>query len=252
MPLCAGSSAPVTRFLASVRDDAEAGIVLAAGADIIDLKEPAEGALGAVPPETVRTCVARIAGRKPVSATVGDLPMVPRLVSQAVAATASLGVDDVKLGVPPGGDPDGCFEMLTQSNHGAGLILVFFADAMPDCDPVGAAKAAGARGVMLDTAEKAAGTLTDHISIDTIARFVAAGRRAGLMVGLAGSLRASHLKPLLALEPDVIGVRGALCRQGDRSHGLDPAACRRIRSLIRREEGVPEDGFGERGAASVC
>lgn len=242
----------MTRFLASVRDDAEAAVVLAAGADIIDLKEPAEGALGAVSPETVRACVTRISGRKPVSATVGDLPMVPHLVTEAVTATASLGVDDVKLGVRSNGDPGGCFARLAEANHSAGLILVFFADAMPGFDPVGAAKAARARGVMLDTAEKASGALTEHMAIDTIAGFVAAGRHAGLMVGLAGSLRASHLRPLLALEPDVVGVRGALCRQGDRSHRLDPAACRRIRSLIRQGCGVPADGFREPSAASVC
>lgn len=243
---------PMTRLLASVRDAAETEAVLAAGADIIDLKDPAKGALGAVAPETIRDCVTRVSGRKPVSATVGDLPMTPDAVTQAVAATSSLGVDDVKLGIVPGGDPDGCFAGLAELDLRAGLILVFFADAMPPFDPVEAAKAACARGVMLDTARKGAGALVDHMAMDEIARFVDEGRRAQLLVGLAGSLRAPHVAALLALAPDVIGFRGALCRDGERSHSLDPVACREIRSLIPASLGATEMGFQEPQAAALC
>lgn len=242
----------MTRLLASVRDAAETETVLAAGADIIDLKDPAKGALGAVAPETIRDCVMRVSGRKPVSATVGDLPMAPDTVTQAVAATSSLGVDDVKLGIAPGGDPDGCFVGLRRLDRRADLILVFFADAMPPFDPVEAAAAAGARGVMLDTARKGAGALVDHMAMDEIARFVDKGRRAQLLVGLAGSLRASHVAPLLALAPDVIGFRGALCRDGERSYGLDPIACREIRSLIPESLDAKEVGFQEPQAAALC
>jgi (5-formylfuran-3-yl)methyl phosphate synthase len=42
----------MTLFLASVRDEAEAEIALLNRADIVDLKEPAHGALGAVAPAT--------------------------------------------------------------------------------------------------------------------------------------------------------------------------------------------------------
>jgi uncharacterized protein (UPF0264 family) len=241
----------MTRFLASVRDPAEAELVLAAGADIVDLKDPAQGALGAVAPELIEACVAGIAGRAPVSATLGDLPMEPAGVAQAAASTAVLGVDDVKLGILPGGDPQGCFAALRTLDRRTGLILVFFADALPAFDPVAAAIAAGARGLMLDTAGKRTGALPDHMAMDDIARFVKAGRRAGLMVGVAGSLRASHVAPLLALEPDVIGFRGALCRDGVRDRGLDPQACRRIRALIPV---VHADGprFQAPRAAALC
>lgn len=241
----------MTRFLASVRDPAEAEVVLAAGADIVDLKDPAQGALGAVAPEVIETCVARIARRAPVSATVGDLPMEPDRVAQAVAATAALGVDDVKLGILPGGDPLGCLAALRALDLHAGLILVLFADAMPAFDPVAAAKAAGARGLLLDTAGKGTGALPDHMAMDDIARFVKAGRCAGLMVGVAGSLRASHVAPLLALQPDVIGFRGALCRDGLRDRGLDPEACRRIRALIPAGQ-AHEQRFREPQVAALC
>ena len=54
----------MTRFLVSVRDVAETETALAAGADIIDLKDPAKGALGALDPAAIASCVMRIAGRE--------------------------------------------------------------------------------------------------------------------------------------------------------------------------------------------
>jgi (5-formylfuran-3-yl)methyl phosphate synthase len=242
----------MTRFLASVRDPAEAETVLAAGADIVDLKDPAHGALGAVAAGTIEACVTRIAGRAPVSATVGDLPMQPEIVCDAVAATAALGVDDVKLGLTPGGDPETCFARLRAMDLPSGLILVVFADARPAFDPVEAALQVGARGLMLDTAGKGEGALPDHMSIAALGAFVEAARAAGLMAGLAGSLEAAHVPPLLALKPDVIGFRGALCRDGLRNSGLDRQACRRIRALIPAGVPAAEGRFGEPRAAALC
>lgn len=242
----------MTLFLASVRSAEEADMVLAAGADIVDLKDPANGALGAVAPDVAEACIARIAGRARISATVGDLPMDPGSVSNAVKGMAFCGVDDVKLGVMPGGIPDACFADLRRLGLRSGLILVFFADAMPGFDPVDAALAAGARGLMLDTAGKEQGALPDYMSLSTIDRFVEAGHAAGLMVGLAGALRARHVTDLLALQPDVLGFRGALCRDGQRGQALDPVACRRIRALIP-EASHPEEGrFREAAAAALC
>ena len=241
-----------TRFLASVRDADEAALAADAGADIIDLKDPAHGALGAVAPQTVKACVARVAGRVPVSATVGDLPMEPDVVARAVANTAAGGVDDVKLGVTSGGDPEACFNAVRRLDMQAGVILVFFADAMPDVDPLHAARAAGARGVMLDTAGKGNGALPDHMSIETMARFVETARASGLMVGLAGALRAQHVAQLLALQPDVLGFRGALCRDGLRRQGLDTEACQTIRALIPGAGHRAQSGFREAPAAALC
>lgn len=242
----------MTRFLASVRDPAEAETVLAAGADIVDLKDPAQGALGAVAPATIEACVRRISGRASVSATVGDLPMEPEIICKAVAATAALGVDDVKLGLTPGGDPETCFARLRALDLPAGLILVVFADAMPAFDPVEAARLAGARGLMLDTAGKGEGALPDHMSLAAIRAFAEAARGAGLMAGVAGSLKAAHVPPLLALKPDVIGFRGALCRDGLRNRGLDEKASRRIRALIPVSIPAAEARFGEPRAAALC
>lgn len=242
----------MTRFLASVRSAEEADLVLAEGADIVDLKDPANGALGAVAPDIAKVCVTRVAGRVPVSATVGDLPLEPGVVTRAISAMAASGVDHVKLGVPSGGDPKSCFAALHGLEMRAGLILVVFADALPDFDPVEAALSAGARGLMLDTAGKVKGALLDRMSRSAITHFVEKARAAGLMVGLAGALRAHHVGELLALRPDVLGFRGALCRNGQRCEGIDAAACQKIRALIPRAGHRTEGSFREVPTAALC
>ena len=62
-------------MLASVRDWEEAQIALNAHVDIIDLKQPDLGALGALDIDTIGDIVTKIDFRCPVSATIGDLPM---------------------------------------------------------------------------------------------------------------------------------------------------------------------------------
>jgi len=224
----------MTRFLASVRDRVEATTALAAGADIIDLKDPARGALGALDPDAIAACVAAVSGRAEVSATVGDLPMKPETVRAAVLATAATGVDYVKLGLFADGDAQACLGLLAEETSALSLILVVFADAPPDFDPISAAAQVGAAGVMLDTARKDGRSLRDHLPLDRIADFVAAARASGLLAGLAGSLRARDVPSLLPLAPDLLGFRSALCRNGARGAALDARACAAIRALIPR------------------
>ena len=54
----------------------------------------------------------------------------------------------------------------------------------------------------------------------------------GLLAGLAGSLKASDIAPLLELEPDYLGFRGALCQDHSRIQSLNSSSVRNIRSLI--------------------
>ena len=64
----------MTRMLASVADAAEAETVLQLGADVVDLKDPTRGALGAVSLDAARASIAAIARRSETSAALGDPP----------------------------------------------------------------------------------------------------------------------------------------------------------------------------------
>jgi dihydroneopterin aldolase len=104
----------------------------------------------------------------------------------------------------------------------------------------------GFAGAMLDTARKTGGRLLDHMSVAALGGFIDACRQHGLMGGLAGSLEAPDVPRLLLLAPDVLGFRGALCGNHDRTGGIDPAAVDVIRALI------PEDPRAVRPHAAAA
>jgi uncharacterized protein (UPF0264 family) len=222
----------MTGMLASVASLAEARLVEESGADIIDLKNPAEGALGALPLAEVARIVGQLKDR-PVSATVGDLPMEPEIVLPASEAMAATGVDYVKIGFFPRGDWAGVIRCLsTLARRGVRLVAVLFGDDAPELGWIEELAAAGFAGAMLDTRDKKKGSLRQACADDFLRAFVAETRAHGLLCGLAGSLRAADIAPLLALQPDYLGFRGALCG-GNRTDALDPEAVLNISRLIR-------------------
>ena len=89
----------MTRMLASVADDVEAGAVVQLGADIIDLKDARRGALGAVTLDVARQAIAAVAGRSETSAALGDPPYDEGALLESARALAAMGIDYVKLAV---------------------------------------------------------------------------------------------------------------------------------------------------------
>lgn len=238
----------MTRLLASVTSIEEAEIVIGAGADIVDLKDPARGALGALPAARIRAIAAAVDGRCPVSATIGDLPADPELLLQAVKATAATGVDFIKVGLFGPEYFQACLHSLAQhAGEGLRLIAVLFADTQPDFDVVYALADAGFAGVMLDTADKAGGSLRQHLSLPQLSEFVAATKALGLLTGLAGSLRVDDIAPLLTADADYLGFRTALCSGHARTAAIDTAAVTAIRAHLRssvhRTPGISVPGF---------
>jgi dihydroneopterin aldolase len=222
----------MTMLLASVTGSDEAEIALAHGADIIDLKDPAKGALGALPCAMVRDIVTAVAGRRPVSAVTGDLPMEPELVMSAARHMAETGVDYIKVGLFPGPRRADCVRALATLARQSKLVAVMFADREPDLALLALIAECGFAGCMLDTAGKRQGRLLDHVDMSFLQAFIEQCRLHDLMTGLAGSLEAPDIPRLLLLAPDFLGFRGALCAQHDRTAGIDPDAVRVVRDLI--------------------
>jgi dihydroneopterin aldolase len=222
----------MTLLLASVTGPDEAALMLAHGADIIDLKDPSKGALGALAPDVVRATVAAIHGRRPVSAVTGNLPMEPEVIVAAVETMARAGVDYVKVGLFPGPERQACVRALASPARTIKIIGVMFADCGADNDLVKVMAGSGFAGAMLDTSDKRAGGLLDCMDVASLREFVGACRGYGMMTGLAGSLEAPDVPRLLLLAPDYLGFRGALCVGRDRSARIDPASVGVIRELI--------------------
>ena len=204
----------MTAFLASVRDEHEAALALAGGADIVDFKDPASGALGAAPPAVIESGLARLAGRVSTSATAGDWPLEPRALGAAAHRIGATGVDYVKLSLLQGAGLPACITRLRPVAREHRLIAVFFADLGVPTGALESLKEAGFAGAMLDTFDKTNGGLRRHVCDADLAGFVRAARELGLLAGLAGSLALADIAPLMHLSPDVLGFRGALCGTG--------------------------------------
>ncbi|GAA4252600.1 hypothetical protein GBZ26_04805 [Azospirillum formosense] len=227
----------MTRLLASVASLEELTLAARGGADILDLKDPKTGALGAWPLDGIVRAVDATRQRPvraPLSATVGDLPMDPIIVAGRVSETWACGVDYVKIGLFPSGDPAGCVAALApEARRGARIVAVLFADLWADLGTLLPDIArAGFAGAMLDTAGKGSGGLLRHTTKDELARFLAQAHSHGLLTGLAGSLRLDDIPNLLPLAPDYLGFRTALCSGADRGGALDPAALATVRGAV--------------------
>jgi FolB domain-containing protein len=237
----------MTLMLASVTNPAEAEAVWLGGADIIDLKDPAKGALGALDADVAAGIVRSVGKRKPVSAAAGSSLGAPGAVVGAVAAIAATGVDYVKVGCSPGKAGADCVRALGTHACNTKLVGVLFADCEPDLDMLALMANNGFTGAMLDTAKKEAGRLLDHMDVAALDRFIGRCRENGLTSGLAGSLEAPDVPRLLPLQPNYLGFRASLCQGRAREARIDAASVRMIRDLIPREA----DGQGGRNEAEL-
>lgn len=223
-----------TQVLVSVRSVEEALQAAEAGADFIDLKEPKGGALGGLPLDTLAAIVRALRAQghaRPISATIGDLPMAPlQPLLERVAAVAACGVDYVKVGITRGPEAAAVVEALAAGPHT--VVPVFIADDGVDPARVEQGCRAPFPALMLDTADKRGGSLFDAVPLPVLQAFVTQVRQAGKLAGLAGALRLPQLPAVRGLNPDFAGFRSAVCA-GDRSGLLDPLRLQALLAAMR-------------------
>ncbi len=234
----------MTLMLASVLSREEAETALAYGADIIDCKDPARGALGALPLELIAEIVAAVNGRRPVSAVV-DLPHDVGQARRAFEDVIRTGVEFIKFSLPQTPDADEIVAGLAPIAERVKLVAVLFADLRPDFARLPALAKAGFHGAMLDTANKDNGRLIDMMTVGALSEFATRCRDLRLAPGLAGALEPPDVPRLLVTGAAVLGFRGALCAHGDRKGALSAPAVALIRDLIPTRRDVVEEMAAE-------
>ncbi len=229
------------RLLVSVADVGEAQTALAAGADIIDAKNPRRGPLGAVTPRTLGAIARAVRPHRPVSAALGDATSttdVRRRVATALAASVSF----VKIGFRRVTTEGRALRLATAAQDACGssstaaLVLVAYADAASADSPspsslVEVAARCGASGVLLDTCIKNAGGLFEVLSFERVSAWVALAHEHGLKAGLAGSIGAHDLALAEQSGADLVGVRGAAC-DGGRHGRVSASRVARLRAAL--------------------
>jgi (5-formylfuran-3-yl)methyl phosphate synthase len=233
------------RLLVSVTDAHEARVAVEGGVDIVDVKNPAEGSLGAPAPGVIERVREVVPPERPVSAAIGDMPNLPGTAALAALGAARSGAAYVKVGLWGTSTADEAVAVLSAVRDaldgGTAVIAAAYADAervsggpLPPGAVVEAARRAGVGGCLLDTALKDGRGLFEWFSPEALTALVAEGHAAGLEVALAGALRAEDLGLVRATGADIAGVRSAACRDGRRTAPLDAVRIRRLRAVCDR------------------
>ncbi len=219
------------KLLISPTNTKEAAEAIAGGADIIDVKNPKEGAMGANYPWVIKQIRAITPRNIALSCTLGEVPNLPGSISLAALGAASLGVDYIKVGLYGLKTPAEAVFLLQNVQRAAKeynpklqVVAAGYADAqrIGAIDPLLIPEIAHKAQVdvaMLDTATKDGKTLFDHLTVAQLKKFVDSAHDFGLQAALAGSLRKQDLPVVYGLGADIAGLRGAACTNSDRVDG---------------------------------
>jgi uncharacterized protein (UPF0264 family) len=215
------------KLLVSPINREEAIIASRGGADIVDVKNPKEGSLGANFPWIIRDVKEAVNGRQPISATIGDFNYKPGTASLAALGAAVAGADYIKVGL---------YDIQTEAQ--ALDLLTKITRAVKDYDSTKRVVASGYSDykrinsisplllpaiaaeaeidvVMVDTAIKDGKSTFEFMDEKILTEFTALAHEHGLENAIAGSLKFEDLPVLDKIGPDIIGVRGMVCG-GDR------------------------------------
>ena len=239
-----------TALMISVINGDETHAALEGGADIIDIKNPAEGALGAPSPATIQDACLALKGRKPFSVALGEFPGKPCAAALAAMGSAYFNPDFIKIAFIPHTSPEEIAQTLQEIKKSLccvqkpiSVVAVAYADTLRfaswKLEQFSAiAKENGAEGCLIDTREKKNKSLIDYLTWEEIEQFISSCHSRQLFCGLAGCLQISDVMDLTRLEPDIIGVRSAVCG-GDRLRGtVSVQAVKDLKAqIIRHKDG---------------
>ena len=213
-------------LMVSVQDLYEAKQALKGGADIVDVKNLQEALVGSAHPNVVKQIRDEVPSAHHASVTLGVVPDQIGTVSMAVYAAGTLDATSVKVGFMVSEYSVALETLLAAKEALAGtqtkLIGSLFADNLlydGGIDPdlmVKLAKEGQCDGFLIDTLVKDGRNLFDFVPEERLKEMVLEGKELGMSTALSGHLKKSDLDELSRVNPDIVGVRGAVCQKGDR------------------------------------
>jgi hypothetical protein len=212
-----------------------------AAADIIDVKKPSEGSLGANFPWIIREI--KTLSDKPVSAAIGDFDYKPGGASLAAYGAACAGADYIKIGLAFDGREkardviSAVVKAVKDEFPEKYVVIAAYSDfvRMRSISPFEMAPIAaecGADFAMVDTGIKDRKSTFEFMNEDSLSAFTKGNTELGLGTALAGSLVFEDIDALKRINPAIIGVRGMVCG-GDRNATVREDLIKTALALIR-------------------
>lgn len=225
-------------LLVSVRSADEVEAALAGGANLIDVKEPAKGPLAPAEAEVVAAVIAKVKGKVPVSAALGEWS--PNAITEA-HWHLELKLNYVKWGLAGYSPKPGWGEDLLDTRRelpvGMEMVAVAYADwerakSVPPAELAKFAKRFRFKAFLLDTWGKDGKTLLDFITPAEVAELTESLQRLSITVAVGGSLRPEHVKQLKTATPDYYAVRTSVCAAGKRDGVIDAARVKKWKEAL--------------------
>ena len=203
------------RFLASIKNASEAKLIKDIQIDIVDIKNIDDEPMGFAGLQNILS-IKNILQNHKISVTMGNdfNPNNESMISNALNVE-KFGIDYMKIAL---------FSEEELKNHKSLLeildlqhcrpICVLFADNHMVINNLKKIADIGYKGVMIDTINKNGLSIIDILPTEILNDFIKRAKFLNMTSGLAGSIRLPDMDKIIKLNPDFIGFRGQLCKDG--------------------------------------
>tara|TARA_R110002095_G_scaffold216295_1_gene212873 strand:+ start:13135 stop:13818 length:684 start_codon:yes stop_codon:yes gene_type:complete len=225
------------------------------GCDILDFKDPFQGALGMIDAETLCSITEYFESHPveiPVSLALGELI---EWSGNRIATRIPSAITYLKMGLAHTrqmadwySDWQDFKQQIEETNQTTfQWIAVAYADweqaeAVSPQEVLTAAIDSGCAGLLIDTFFKQGQSLLDHLSLDELNALIEQAQSQRLKIALAGSLRQKDLAALSGVSPDIIGIRSAACRGNLRTDSVQEQAVRDFRRQLDQQSALTRSG----------
>ncbi|MCK4929271.1 MAG: (5-formylfuran-3-yl)methyl phosphate synthase [Methanosarcinales archaeon] len=231
------------KLLVSPINTEEAKAAANGGADIIDVKNPKEGSLGANFPWVIRSVKEAVNSIRPISATIGDMNYKPGTASLAALGAAVAGAEYVKVGLYDIQTREQALDMVEHVVKSVKdydptrkVVISGYSDykrinSIPVSELPSVCAECGADVVMMDTGIKDGRSTFEFMTNDELSSFVSSAKDLGLQTAIAGTIKFEDMDALNQIGPDIIGIRGCVCG-GDRTSSIQQSLVEELKSIM--------------------
>ena len=228
-------------LMVSVQNLDEALEALKGGADIVDVKNLQEALVGSAHPKIVGEVRKAVPDEIHASVTLGVVPNQVGTVAMAAYAAGALNATSVKVGFMKTSYEVAVDTLLACRAALEGtetkLIGSLFADnpLYDGLDPnfmMKLAQDGKCDGILIDTLTKDGRNLFDFMPEEILRDMVFEGKAHLMSTALSGHLRLENLDELARINPDIVGVRGAVCKKGNRGGSVHWEAVTEFKNQI--------------------
>ncbi len=201
--------------------------------DILDLKDPEKGAIGAWKIDNLKKIISNFGNKIKISATLGDEEEVYKILNK-LEIFDSLRLDYIKFGIFTNDIKQLklLLNSIKKNNFQTELVPVIFVENefLRNFlhENIEQFKMFGYNFLLLDTYSKDAGNIFEICSQDYLRTLLKQSSLNSLNIGLAGKLNFSNIPQLVKLQPKIVGFRSAVCLDENRKKELSVTKLKKL------------------------